>query len=46
MLDIKYFRALWGMTLPTLAANLERIKEGGFDGVEMGSPRTRRRAGS
>jgi sugar phosphate isomerase/epimerase len=38
VLQIKYFRALWGMTLPSLAANLERIKEGGFDGVEMGLP--------
>jgi sugar phosphate isomerase/epimerase len=38
MLQIKYFRGLWGMTLPSLAANLERIKEGGFDGVEMGVP--------
>ena len=38
MLQIKYVRAMWGMALPTLEANLQRIREGGFDGVEMGVP--------
>ncbi len=38
MLRIKYFHALWGMALPTLEANLRGIREGGFDGVEMGVP--------
>src|SRR5690606_16851808 len=28
----------WGMEQPTLAANLQMIKNGGFDGVEMGAP--------
>jgi sugar phosphate isomerase/epimerase len=38
MLRIKYFHGLWGMSLPTLEANLRRIREAGFDGVEMGVP--------
>jgi sugar phosphate isomerase/epimerase len=38
MMRIRYFHALWGLTLPTLEANLSRIREGGFDGVEMGVP--------
>jgi sugar phosphate isomerase/epimerase len=38
MLRIKYFHALWGLPLPTLEANLCKIREGGFDGVEMGVP--------
>ena len=38
MFQIKYLHALWGMPLPTLEANLRRIQEGGFDGVEMGVP--------
>jgi sugar phosphate isomerase/epimerase len=35
---ILYFRATWGMELPSLEANLRMIKDGGFDGVEMGAP--------
>ncbi|TFG63074.1 MAG: sugar phosphate isomerase/epimerase [Spirochaetales bacterium] len=35
---IEYFRAMWGMEQPSLEANLTMIKEGGFDGVEMGVP--------
>jgi sugar phosphate isomerase/epimerase len=38
MLRIKYFHALWGLSLPTLEANLRKIREAGFDGVEMGVP--------
>lgn len=38
MLEIRYIRGMWGMDQPTLEANLQRIKEGGFDGVEMGVP--------
>ena len=38
MIRIRYFHALWGMALPTLEANLRRIREGGFDGVETGVP--------
>ncbi len=38
MLRIKYFHGLWGLSLPTLEDNLRRIREGGFDGVEMGVP--------
>ena len=37
-MEIKYVRSMWGMELPTLAANLGMIKEGGFDGVEMAAP--------
>lgn len=37
-MQIKYVRSLWGMELPALAANLAMIKDGGFDGVEMGVP--------
>jgi sugar phosphate isomerase/epimerase len=33
-----YFHGLWGMSLPTLEHNLRRIREGGFEGVEMGVP--------
>ena len=35
---LSYFHGLWGMSLPTLEHNLRRIREGGFDGVEMGVP--------
>jgi sugar phosphate isomerase/epimerase len=38
MVRIRWFHALWGMSLPTLEGNLRRIREGGFDGVEMGVP--------
>ena len=38
MLRISYFHGMWGMSLPTLEANLRRIRAGGFDGVEMGVP--------
>ncbi len=37
-MQIKFVRSMWGMDQPTLAANLRRIKDGGFDGVEMGAP--------
>jgi sugar phosphate isomerase/epimerase len=37
-MKILYARGMWGMEKPTLAANLETIKEGGFDIVEMGAP--------
>jgi len=36
MLQIRWFHGLWGMSLPSLEANLRRIREGGFDGVGMG----------
>ncbi|MDQ3250013.1 MAG: TIM barrel protein [Chloroflexota bacterium] len=35
---IQYFCSLWGMAQPTLTANLQLIKEAGFDGVEMAAP--------
>ncbi len=38
MLTIRWFHGLWGLSLPSLEANLRRIREGGFDGVEMGVP--------
>lgn len=41
-MKILYVRGLWGMADPTLAGNLRRIKEGGFDAVEMGAPATER----
>jgi len=37
-MEIQYFRAMWGMDRPSLAANLCAIRAGGFDGVEMGVP--------
>jgi sugar phosphate isomerase/epimerase len=37
-MDIKYIRAMWGMEEPDLEANLRKIKDGGFDGVEMQIP--------
>lgn len=37
-MDIKYIRSKWGMTETPLRAILEKIKEAGFDGVEMGAP--------
>ncbi len=42
-MKIKYIRGMWGMEQPTLEANLRMIKEGGFDGVEMGAPEDKRR---
>lgn len=38
-MQIKYFCSLWGMIHPTLEANFKQIKEAGFDGVEMVTPR-------
>jgi hypothetical protein len=35
---ILYARGMWGMDKPDLAANLQTIKDGGFDAVEMGVP--------
>jgi sugar phosphate isomerase/epimerase len=38
-LKILYFRSTWGLEdLPTLEARLEKIKQGGFDGVELDIP--------
>lgn len=37
-MQIKYCCSLWGMPLPTLAANLKKIKAGGFAAVEMNAP--------
>jgi sugar phosphate isomerase/epimerase len=34
----EYFRGMWGMEERTVADNLRKIKEGGFDGVEMTLP--------
>lgn len=39
-MKILFVRGLWGMAHPTLEDNLRRIKEGGFDAVEMGAPVT------
>lgn len=38
-MKINYFCSMWGMTHPTLEANFRAIKEAGFDGVEMATPR-------
>lgn len=32
---IKFFRSIWGMEEPTLEKKLKKIKQAGFDGVEM-----------
>jgi sugar phosphate isomerase/epimerase len=44
-----YFRSVWGMDdCPTLEAKFKKIKDGGFDGVELDVPldmETCRRAG-
>jgi sugar phosphate isomerase/epimerase len=37
-MQVKYFRGTWGMALLSLEANLQKIKEGEFDGVEMSIP--------
>ena len=37
-MDIIYIGTTWGQELPTLEATLERVREGGYDGVEMGVP--------
>ena len=37
-MDIIYIGTTWGLELPTLEATLERVKDGGYDGVEMGVP--------
>ncbi|RDC63021.1 hypothetical protein AHMF7616_01620 [Adhaeribacter pallidiroseus] len=37
-MQITFFRSIWGMEEPTLEKNLKRIKEAGFDGVEMMVP--------
>ena len=37
-MHITYIGTTWGQELPTLEATLERVKEGGYDGVEMGVP--------
>ncbi len=38
-MQINYFCSMWGMSYPTLEANFRAIKEAGFDGVEMVTPR-------
>jgi sugar phosphate isomerase/epimerase len=38
-MNIKFIRGLWGMEEHSLKKNLEKIKLGGFDGVEMGAPK-------
>ena len=40
-MKIKYLCTIWGMDQPTLEGNLNTIKDGGFDGVEMPVPRNR-----
>ena len=35
-----FFRSTWGMETPSLGDALIRIKQGGFDGVELGVPST------
>jgi sugar phosphate isomerase/epimerase len=37
-MKIKYFSGTWGMTLPSLEANVRKIKEAGYDGVETVVP--------
>jgi sugar phosphate isomerase/epimerase len=37
-MQILYIASTWGVELPTVRATLEMIKEGGFDGVEIGAP--------
>lgn len=37
-MEIKYYRAMWGMPAVPLAENLAAIAAAGFDGVEMGAP--------
>lgn len=36
-MKIKFICPIWGMEDPTLEAKLEKIKEAGYDGVEMGA---------
>jgi sugar phosphate isomerase/epimerase len=37
-MKILFFRSVWGLEEPTIEAKLERIKSGGFDGVELEVP--------
>jgi len=38
-MKIQYFRSVWGLDeFPTVEARLEKIKRGGFDGVELDVP--------
>lgn len=37
-MDIKFIKSTWGMSEATMAESIERIKEGGFDGVEFRAP--------
>jgi sugar phosphate isomerase/epimerase len=38
-MKILYFRSVWGLeSLPSLEARFEKIKSGGFDGVEVDVP--------
>jgi hypothetical protein len=37
-MEVIYIGTAWGLELPTIEATLERVREGGYDGVEMGVP--------
>ena len=37
-MQLMFFRSLWGMTEASQLAALERIRAGGYDGVEMRAP--------
>jgi len=37
-MNILFFRSVWGLEEPTVEARLEKIKRGGFDGVELEVP--------
>src|SRR3954469_19818815 len=37
-MKILYFRSVWGLEEPSIEAKLTRIKQGGFDGVELEVP--------
>ncbi|MBP1646667.1 MAG: sugar phosphate isomerase/epimerase [Bacteroidetes bacterium] len=37
-MEVIYIGTAWGLEFPTIEATLEKVKEGGYDGVEMGVP--------
>ena len=37
-MDLRFFSSTWGMDAPSLEAALRKIKQAGFDGVELGVP--------
>ena len=37
-MEIRYFSSTWGTDQPTLEDTLRKIKQAGFDGVELGVP--------